>query len=67
MQGGSSISALLADLEAGYWSGCWSLDEATRRRAAAVTWGWARDEIGDLDEMRPSAESTIWHAYELGK
>lgn len=66
-EGASSISALLADLEAGYWSGCWSLDEPARRRAAAVTREWARDEIGDLDEMRPSAESTVWHAYELGK
>jgi SAM-dependent methyltransferase len=67
MEGGSTISALLADLEAGYWSGCWSLDEPTRRRAAAVTRDWAHQKIGDLDEMRPSSESTVWHAYELGK
>jgi SAM-dependent methyltransferase len=62
-----SIGAMLANLEAGYWSGCWSLDEPTRRRAAAATRDWAREEIGDLDEMRPSAQSSIWHVYELGK
>jgi ubiquinone/menaquinone biosynthesis C-methylase UbiE len=67
MEGSYSISALLANMEAGYWSGCWSLDEPTRRRAAAVTRDWARSEIGDLDEVRPSAESSTWHAYELGK
>ncbi len=67
IQGTRSIGGLVADLEAGYWSGCWSLDELTRCRAAAATREWARDEIGDLDEMRPSAESTLWHAYALGK
>jgi SAM-dependent methyltransferase len=67
LEGTYSIGAMLANLEAGYWSGCWSLDEPTRRRAAAATRDWAREEIGDLDEMRPSAQSSIWHVYELGK
>jgi SAM-dependent methyltransferase len=67
VEGTFSINGLLAFLEAGYASSCWSLDEPTRLRAAAATRDWARDEIGDLDEMRPSADSTVWHAYELGK
>ena len=62
-----SVNEILAYLEDGYAAACWSLDEPTRRRAAAATRDWARDEIGDLDEMRPSADSTVWHAYELGK
>lgn len=67
VQGSFSINELLSYLEAGYASSCWSLDEPTRRRAAAATRDWARDEIGDLDELRPNTESTVWHAYELGK
>jgi ubiquinone/menaquinone biosynthesis C-methylase UbiE len=62
-EGSSSISELLDNLQAGRWSGCWSLDEPARRRAAASTRKWAKAEIGDLDVPRPSAGSSVWHAY----
>ena len=59
----SSVTEVLADLEAGYWSACWSLDEPTRMRAAEATREWARQEIGDLDQIRPTVESSDWRAY----
>jgi hypothetical protein len=62
-EGSSSISELLDNLEAGRWSGCWSLDEPARKRAAASTREWAKAEIGGLDEARPSMGSSVWHAY----
>jgi SAM-dependent methyltransferase len=67
VEGTFSINELLAYVEAGYASSCWSLDEPTRRRAAAATRDWARNEIGDLEEMRPSTDSTVWHVYESGE
>ncbi|MEO8744376.1 MAG: class I SAM-dependent methyltransferase [Candidatus Dormiibacterota bacterium] len=63
----SSVNDLLENLEAGYWSACWSLDEATRKRAAIVARAWAEAALGDLDEQRPHSELTIWHTYELGQ
>lgn len=63
VDGSSSISVLIDNLEAGYWSGCWNLDTPTRSRAAIATRQWAKDEFGDLDKARPSADSSVWHAY----
>jgi SAM-dependent methyltransferase len=63
VEGSSSIIAMIANLEAGYFSGCWSLDEPTRTRAAAQTRKWAQEEFGELDEVRSSAESSVWRAY----
>ncbi len=42
------IADYIDQLEAGLFSRCWSLEEETRRRAAAATRRWAEDEIGDL-------------------
>ena len=61
----ASISELLDALEKGIWSACWSIDDETRRRAAAVTREWARREIGDLDAQHPTRHSTDWRAYVL--
>jgi ubiquinone/menaquinone biosynthesis C-methylase UbiE len=58
-----SIDAVISFLEAGYVSACWSLDEATRKKAAAATREWAAAELGDLEEARPSTDSAVWHAY----
>jgi len=65
VDGQASIVEVIAHLEAGYASACWSLDEATRKNAAAATRKWAAEEFGDLDQARPSAESSAWHAYRI--
>src|ERR1700682_1371154 len=58
-----SLDTVIANLEAGYFSGCWSLDESTRKKAAAATRAWAAAELGDLAELRTTSESSAWHAY----
>jgi SAM-dependent methyltransferase len=58
-----SIEALITQLEAGYFSACWSLDDATRKKAAAATREWAGAELGDLEKARPTTSSIVWHAY----
>lgn len=60
-----SISELLAALEKGIWSACWSIDEGTRRRAASSTREWAQRELGDLDAPRATSHSSDWRAYRL--
>lgn len=62
-EGETSIEEVIGVLEGGYVSACWSLDEATRKRAAAATRAWAGAEVGDLDEARPTTDSAVWHAY----
>jgi hypothetical protein len=62
-EGEMSIEAVIANLEAGYFSACWTLDEPTRKNAAAATKEWASAEFGDLDEARPTSETSVWHAY----
>lgn len=62
-----SISELLAALEQGIWSACWTIDEATRRRAADETRMWARAEFGDLDQKRPTRHESDWRAYRLAQ
>ena len=62
-----SIADVIAHLEAGYASACWSLDVATRKAAGAATREWAAAEFGDIDQARQSANSSVWHVYELGK
>jgi len=63
----SSISDLLAAMEQGIWSACWSIDEESRRRAAAAARKWAASEFGDLDEPRPTRQSSDWRAYRLAQ
>jgi ubiquinone/menaquinone biosynthesis C-methylase UbiE len=65
-EGSSSISSLLAGLEKGIESACWSIDDETRRRAVAATREWAKSELGDLDAPRPVAHVSDWRAYRLG-
>ncbi len=60
-----SVNELIANLEAGLWSACWSLDEATRKRAGAATREWAGRQLGDLDLPRPAVQSSVWHVYRL--
>ena len=66
-EGSSSVNEQLANMEAGYWAACWSIDEPTRNRAAARTRKWAQDELGDLDKPRPTIEGSVWHVYRLGE
>jgi SAM-dependent methyltransferase len=65
VDGEMSIIEVIAHLEAGYASACWSLGEGTRNKAAAATRTWAAAEFGDLDQARPSADSSAWHAYRV--
>jgi ubiquinone/menaquinone biosynthesis C-methylase UbiE len=58
-----SIETFIANLEAGYFSACWSLAEPTRRQAATATRQWAATHLGDLDTPRPISQSSVWHAY----
>jgi hypothetical protein len=62
-EGEMSIDAVIKQLEAGYFSACWSLDDATRRKAAAATREWAGAELGDVEKARPTKSPTVWHAY----
>lgn len=62
-EGETSINDVIGVLEAGYVSACWSLDEATRKKAAAATREWAAAELGDLDLGRPTTDSAVWHVY----
>ena len=64
-EGSASINQLLESLEGGIWSSCWSIDDETRRRAAAATREWARAEIGDLDAARPTLSGWAWRSYAL--
>lgn len=62
-----SISELLAALEKGIWSACWTVDEGTRRQAARETRDWAKKEFGDLDAKRPTRHESDWRAYRLAQ
>ncbi len=63
--GMASVMDLITSLEAGVWSACWSLDEATRKRAAAAARAWAERKLGDLDKPRPVRDVLTWRVYEL--
>jgi len=62
-----TVNEVVANLEAGYWSACWELDDATRKHAAAATRDWAARELGDLDVRRPAVQRSVWHLYRLRK
>jgi SAM-dependent methyltransferase len=61
----ASVNDLIRMMEEGIWSACWSIDEDTRRRAAAVTKEWAADKLGDLDAPRLLGEELAWRSYRL--
>ena len=65
--GDEAVRNLLAAMEQGIWSACWSIDEESRRRAAAATQKWAASQYGDLDEPRPTRQSSDWRAYRLAQ
>lgn len=62
-----SVNQLISNLEAGWWSACWSLDDATRAHAAEQTREWAGHELGDLDAPREAIQTSAWHVYRLGE
>ena len=64
-EGLSTISSLLAALDKGIWSACWSIDDDVRHRAVAETREWAARELGDLDAPRPTSHHSDWRAYVL--
>ena len=63
----TSVNELISALEAGIWSACWTIDEATRRQAAAATRDWAAYEFSDLDQPQPTLSRSVWGAYRLAE
>ena len=61
----ASIEDMLGAMNSGIWAACWSLDDATRRRAVNATREWARREFGDLDVARPAPSGSVWRVYRL--
>ena len=61
----ASVADLLAMLEAGVWSACWSIEPDARVRAAAAAREWAVENVGRLDEARPVTEVLAWRSYRL--
>lgn len=62
-----SVDQVVTNMEAGYWSACWSVDPPTRHEAALKTRAWAEHEIGDLTMPRISREAEVWRAYRLAQ
>ena len=61
-----SVEEVIGNMEAGYWSACWSLSPELRAKAAAATREWATQEFGYLRASRHTVwESSTWHAYRL--
>jgi ubiquinone/menaquinone biosynthesis C-methylase UbiE len=60
-----TVNELLALLEEGVWSACWSIDPEMRLRAAAAARHWAAANLGDLDEPRAVTEVLAWRSYRL--
>lgn len=63
----ASVDDVLSNLEAGRWAACWTIDEATRRRAAAKARAWAAEQLGDLSSPRPTVEGSVWRVYRLAQ
>src|SRR5262249_41290247 len=59
----ATVNDLLAMLEQGIWSACWSLDEPARMRAAAAAREWAEANVGNLNEEREVNEVLAWRYY----
>jgi len=52
-------------LEENIFSWTWSLDDATRRRAAAEVRAWAVEQLGPLDRPQPVTVTMAYRAYDL--
>jgi SAM-dependent methyltransferase len=61
----ATAAALIDGLEANHFSWTWSLEDASRRRAAERTRAWATQQFGALDEGHAVATSINWRAYRL--
>ena len=59
-----SWGEIIERLRNGLYSFTWRTDEATRKRAADEVAGWARGELGDLDEPRSLDVVIQWRIYE---
>lgn len=60
-----TVRRSLALLEEGIYSACWTLDDATRARAAEYARSWAEANLGDLDAPRTITEVMVWRVYDL--
>jgi hypothetical protein len=61
----TAVGTLLDVIESNQFSWTWTLDEATRARAAATTREWARAEFGSLEHVLPVTTEIAWRAYDL--
>lgn len=61
----TSIDEVIGAMQEGIWAACWSLDDATRRRAGSATRTWAAIELGDLAAPRPVRNASLWRPYRL--
>jgi hypothetical protein len=60
-----TVNELLALLEDGVWSACWTIHPDMRLRAAAAARQWAVANLGDPDEPRSVTEVLTWRSYRL--
>lgn len=57
------LADYIDQLEAGLFSRCWGLDTETRRRAAAVTREWARESLGDIQQLIRYERTVSIHVF----
>ena len=57
--------AAIAAMEGNLFSWTWSLDDETRRRAAAAVRPWVETRFGPLDQPRDVEWAIRWRAYHL--
>ena len=60
-----TLRQMVDSLAEGLYSFTWSLDETTRRRAAAEAALIAEETYGDLDEVRDITTQMSWRGYDL--
>jgi SAM-dependent methyltransferase len=61
----STLAELIDRLGDGVYSWTWSIDEATRRRAADEVRVWAAGEFGPIDQPRAGHAEIRYRAYDL--
>lgn len=60
-----SLDEVIRAFEDNVYAFTWSLDDSTRRRAAARVRTWAAERFGPLDEPRVMQSTITWRAYDL--